>query len=90
VDLDEQYVGYLFSFEADGSLTVTTDTESLTGTWASDGSGNNITVTITIQDLPDFSDDWMLHEIEQDGDERHVDLRKENDDELEFRSNCNP
>jgi hypothetical protein len=90
VDLDEQYVGYLFSFEADGSLTVTTDTESFTGTWASDGSGNNITVTITIQDLPDFSDDWMLHEIEQDGDERHVDLRKENDDELEFRSNCNP
>jgi hypothetical protein len=90
VDLEEQYAGYLFSFSADGTLTVTADTESFSGSWEANGSGNDITISISIGDLPDFSDDWMLHELELEGIERHVDLRMANDDELEFRNSCNP
>ena len=90
VDLYEQYTGYLFSFLADGTLTVTTETESFSGSWEASGTGNDITVTISIGDLPDFSDEWMLHELEVYNDEKKVDLRLPNDDELEFRSSCNP
>ncbi|WP_297763151.1 hypothetical protein [uncultured Muriicola sp.] len=90
MDLTDQYVGYTFTFSADGSITAETATESFTGTWESSGSGNNISVIISIPDLSDFNANWMLHELEQEGNERQVDLRMENDDELEFRSNCNP
>jgi hypothetical protein len=90
MDLTDQYVGYTFSFSADGSITAETSTESFTGTWESSGSGNSILVSINIPDLPDFNADWMLHELEQDGGEKEVDLRMANDDELEFRSSCNP
>ena len=90
MDLTDQYLGYTFTFLADGSITAETDTESFTGTWESSGSGNNITVIINIPDLSDFNANWMLHELEQEGNERQVDLRMENDDELEFRNNCNP
>ncbi|NNC62250.1 MAG: hypothetical protein HKO11_07920 [Eudoraea sp.] len=90
MDLDEQYVGYTFTFLSDGTLTADTSTESFPGTWSASGSANAITVNINIPDLPDFNDDWMLHELDQDGDELEVDLRLPNDDELEFRSSCNP
>jgi hypothetical protein len=90
MELTEQYVGYTFTFSADGSITVETVADSYTGTWESSGSGNSISVIINIPDLTDFNATWMLHELEQEGDEREVDLRMENDDELEFRSNCNP
>ncbi len=89
-ELTDQYVGYIFSFDAEGNVTVETDSETFTGTWESSGSGNFITVSINIPDLSDFNADWMLHELEQEGSEREVDLRMENDDELEFRSNCAP
>ena len=89
-DLYEQYAGYSFAFMADGTLTVTTETESFSGSWEASGSGNDITVAISIGDLPDFSDNWILHELEVYGDEKKVDLRLSNDDELEFRSSCNP
>ncbi|NNK12452.1 MAG: hypothetical protein HKP08_13985 [Flavobacteriaceae bacterium] len=90
MDLDEQYVGYTFTFLNDGTLTADTNSESFPGTWSASGSANAITVTINIPDLPDFNDDWLLHELDQDGDELEVDLRLPNDDELEFRSSCNP
>ncbi len=90
MELTDQYVGYTFTFSANGSITAETATESFNGTWESSGSGNNISVTINIPDLSDFNANWMLHELEQEGNERQVDLRMENDDELEFRSNCNP
>ncbi|MBT8291051.1 MAG: hypothetical protein KJO93_09445 [Muriicola sp.] len=90
MDLDEQYLGYTFTFLSDGTLTADTSMESFLGTWSASGSANAITVTINIPDLPDFNGDWMLHELDQEGDELEVDLRLPNDDELEFRSSCNP
>ncbi len=89
-DLEEQYSGYEFTFLSDGTITVDTGSESFSGTWESNGSGNSITLSINIPDLSDFNADWMLHELEQDGGEKEVDLRMANDDELEFRSSCNP
>jgi hypothetical protein len=89
-ELTGQYEGYLFSFGSDGTITVETGTESFSGTWESSGSGNAITVIINIPDLSDFNANWILHELEQYGGEKEVDLRMENDDELEFRSSCNP
>ena len=88
-DLEEQYSGYAFTFLSDGTITVDTGFESFSGTWESSGSGNAITVSINIPDLPDFNADWMLHELEQDDDEKEVDLRLGDDDELEFKSSCN-
>jgi hypothetical protein len=89
-DLTDLYADYTFTFDSEGNVTAETATESFSGTWESSGSGNSITVSISIPDLADFSADWMLHELEQDGNERKVDLRMANDDELEFRSNCTP
>ncbi|MBL4662274.1 MAG: hypothetical protein JKY22_01630, partial [Flavobacteriaceae bacterium] len=86
-DLEDTYVGYLFNFETNGTLSVDNGSESFSGTWESSGEGNNITVTINIPNLPDFNDSWNLHEIEQQAGESQVDLRI-GDDRLRFESDC--
>ena len=87
-DLEEQYSGFTFNFLQDGSLEATDGTNTYSGNWSSTGTGNAIEMSIDIPDLPDFNLDWMLHELENEGNERHVDLRLGNEDELEFRSSC--
>jgi hypothetical protein len=87
VDLEDIYVGYLFNFDANGTLTVDNSGNSFSGTWESSGTGNGITVTINIPNLPDFNDAWNLHEIEQMTGEAKVDLRI-GDDRLRFESDC--
>lgn len=86
-DLEDNYVGYSFNFDAGGGITVSYNGMSYNGTYSASGDGNNITVTINISDLPDFNDTWNLHEIEVD-DTPHVELRK-NGDRLRFKSDCN-
>lgn len=86
-DLEDQYVGYLFNFDANGTLTVDESGNQFSGTWESTGDGNDITVTINIPNLPDFNDAWNLHEIEQQPGESKVDLRI-GDDRLRFESDC--
>ncbi len=86
-DLEDIYVGYVFNFDAAGTITVEYGTNTSSGTWESTGDGNNITVTINIPDLPDFNDQWNLHEIEQQPGESKVDLRL-GDDRLRFESDC--
>ncbi len=87
IDLEDQYVGYLFNFDANGTLTVDESGNQFSGTWESTGEGNNITVTINIPNLPDFNDAWILHEIQQQPGESKVDLRI-GDDRLRFESDC--
>lgn len=87
-DLEDQYVGYLFNFASDGTLTAKSISSSFAGTWESNGTGNNITVTISIPNLPDFNDNRNLHEIQQGTGETKVDFRL-GDDRLRFESNCN-
>ena len=88
IDLEEQYVGYTFSFSSDGGLEAINGTNTYTGTWTNSGSGNNIQMTIDIPDLPDFNLDWFVHELEDEGGEKKIDLRLGDNDELEFRSDC--
>ena len=63
-DLEGNYNGYDFNFDADGSVTVTSGNNTYQGTWEANGSGNNIQVELTIMDLNDIEDIWTLHEIE--------------------------
>ncbi|WP_340199356.1 hypothetical protein [Ascidiimonas sp. W6] len=88
-DQAEQYIGYYFSFSADGSVTVFTNGDPLaSGTWESSGERNNISFVLNIPDFVDFNDTWRLHEVEQENGEKEVDLRK-GDDRLRFESGCN-
>ncbi len=88
IDLEDQYTGYSFTFASDGSLEASGGGETYTGTWSSNGTGNHIELTIDIPGLTDFNLNWLVHELEDEGDEKQVDLRLGNDDELEFRSTC--
>jgi hypothetical protein len=86
--LEDQYNGYVFNFASDGTITVTENSNTITGTWSASGSGNNIDFVIDIPDLPDFNNTWNLHEIEQESGYTEIEFKKSNGDELEFKSNC--
>ncbi len=86
-DLEDNYVGYVFEFNSDGTILVTQGANTFNGTWEASGSGNNISVMIDITGLPDFNDTWNLHELEQDDDDVEVDLRL-GEDRLRFESDC--
>lgn len=87
-DLEDNYVGYVFEFNSDGTIIVTQSSNTFNGTWEASGTANNILVTINVTGLTAFNDTWNLHEIEQeDDDEVEVDLRR-GDDRLEFESDC--
>lgn len=87
-DLEDQYNGYVFNFASDGTITVTENSNTITGTWSVTGSGNNIDFIIDIPNLPDFNGTWNLHEFEQESGETEIEFEKANDDELKFKSNC--
>lgn len=87
-DLEDQYNGYVFNFASDGTITVTENSNTITGTWSTSGTGNNIDFTIEIPSLTDFNGTWNLHEIEQESGETEIEFEKANDDELSFKSNC--
>ncbi len=89
-DLDEQYEDFYFSFLEDGTLSVINaqSDANFAGTWTANGSGNDITVDINIDSLPDFSGQWRLHEIDNEEDEAIISLEMGDDDELAFESDC--
>ena len=86
-DLEDNYVGYVFEFNSDGTILVTQGTNTFNGSWEASGTGNNISVIINVSGLSDFNDTWNLHEIEQEPGEVKVDLRT-GDDRLRFESDC--
>ncbi|MBX2828258.1 MAG: hypothetical protein KTR22_08850 [Flavobacteriaceae bacterium] len=87
-DLEDQYVGYAFSFNEDGTLSVDNGTDTFSGTWETSESGGNIVFELNIPNLTDFNDAWLLHEIEEFDGEHKFDLRL-GDDRLVFESDCN-
>lgn len=87
-DLEDSYNSYNFNFSADGTVTVTSGSNSYTGSWEASGSGNNIQVVLTLMDLSDFEDTWTLHEIELYNGESKVDLRINGEDRLRFKNSC--
>jgi hypothetical protein len=86
-DLEEQYEGYFFDFNEDGSLAVSSGTASYEGTWEATGTANDITLVISIPDLEDFNASWNVHEIEREGEEVDIELEF-GDDELRFETDC--
>ena len=86
-DLEDNYVGYVFEFNSNGTILVTQGSNTFNGTWEASGTGNNISVIINVTGLTDFNDTWNLHEIEQEPGEVKVDLRL-GDDRLRFESDC--
>ena len=86
-DLDEQYDGYVFGFNEDGTLEVSSGTSIFEGTWQAEGTANDITMTISIPDLEDFNASWRVQEIEREDDEGEIELTL-GDDELSFESDC--
>lgn len=86
-DLEDNYTEYTIQFYANGDITLTSNSDTLTGTWSTEGSGNNINVVINIENRPDFNLAWNLHEIKKQNTEYEVDLRLEKD-RLKLKSNC--
>lgn len=86
-DLEDTYIGYFFSFDPSGTITIQSGSDIYYGNWSATGTGNNIDVVINIPTLPDFNNTWNLHEIEQQPGESKVDLRL-GDDRLRFESDC--
>ena len=43
---------------------------------------------IEIPELPDFNDVWLVDEIDVEDDSPEIDLEIGDDDELEFKSDC--
>ena len=91
VKLEDNYIGFQFNFINDGTITAldTNTGTTHTGTWSSSGTGQNITVIVTITTLPDFNANWTLHEIEDFPGQKKVDLRQSNNDRLRFETPCN-
>jgi len=86
-DLEDNYVGYLFNFLNDGTISITSGSNMFVGNWDASGNANSITININIPALPDFNNSWTLHEISQVTGESKVDLRL-GDDRLRFESDC--
>lgn len=87
-DFEDNFNGFNFNFSSDGTVSVSSNGSTYSGTWAASGSGNNIKVVLTITDLSDLEATWTLHEIELENGESKVDLRIAGDDRLRFKNNC--
>lgn len=88
-DLEEQYVGYVFHFNSNGTVVVTSNGTEITGTWEFLTSVPGTQISLNIPDLPDFNNEhWILHEIEEHDGEFKIDFRN-GEDRLRFeRHEC--
>lgn len=86
-DYDNYYNNYKFNFSENGTVSAKYYGNTYAGTWVASGTGNDITVTINIPDLPYCNNNWVLHEISQYNDSK-VDFRVGNDDRLRYKNNC--
>lgn len=87
-DYDDYYDGYTFNFNLDGTVTVYYANNTDYGTYTTTGSGNSLTVTINIPDLPYCNNNWVLHEISNYS-ETKIDLRVGGNDRMRYKNNCN-
>lgn len=82
-DLEDQYVNYVFNFNVNGTVQVTNNGTTFSGTWELVAAAG-IQVNLNIPDLPDFNNDnWILHEIDDHDGEFRLDFRNL-DDRLRF------
>ncbi|HEY9222469.1 MAG TPA: hypothetical protein VIO43_12950 [Lutibacter sp.] len=84
VEKTEEYSDFLFTFFENGNVKADNNGNIINGTWQVDDSGYQIVVKINFIDLPDFSFNWVLYEIEED---EEIDFRFENN-RVEFDKIC--
>lgn len=89
LNLSALYSNYVFAPNEDGSITVTSDTETFLGTWStfSDGIGQNIMLTLNIEGLDDFNGDWTVNEVTKVNGVSRLNLRVDNS-VIIFKNGC--
>ena len=88
VNFNSVYDGYEFNFSTNGTVIVYWNSTSASGTWSTEGTGNNISVLINIPALPLCNNNWSLQEINTN-DLTKIDLRINDEDRLRYRNTCN-
>lgn len=86
VDLEDQYVGFVFDFNADGTVVATgPGGETYEGTWELYETDSGIKLNLQMNTLTDFNNEmWLLYEIEDEYDGFEVEFRQ-GIDELSFK-----
>ena len=84
VENTDDYADFLFTFLNDGTVKADNNGNIINGTWQVDDSDYQIVVKINFIDLPDFSFNWVLFEIEDD---EEIYFRFENN-RVEFDKIC--
>lgn len=84
VDYTDLYSNHEFEFKENGILKVTKNTDTYNGTWEVTRENEMIIVKILTPNLPQFSSNWILYEIEEDNE---IDLRN-GENRLEFEKTC--
>lgn len=87
-DYDDLYIGYVFNFYTDDSLSVTYGSNTIYGTWSTADNNGTTIVVINIPSLPYCNNDWILHELDAPPGETKVDLRL-GDDRIRYENYCN-
>lgn len=89
IDHNSIYEGYDFNFFTDGTLSVYWNSTTVYGNWTSEGTANDIIVTIDIPALPLCNNTWELQEINTNSGLTKVDFKLDLDDRLRYRNSCN-
>ncbi|MEN3324353.1 hypothetical protein VP395_11495 [Mariniflexile soesokkakense] len=87
-DYDNYYDGYTFNFRTNGTVSAYYSNNTDYGTYTTTGSGNSLTVSINIPNLPYCNNNWVLHEISKYT-ETKIDLRVGGNDRMRYKNNCN-
>ena len=89
VNLSSMYSNYVFAPAEDGTITVTSGTETFNGTWSTstDGTTGNIMLTFDIVGLNDFNGDWTVNEVTLVNGVSRLNLRIDNS-VLVFKNGC--
>jgi hypothetical protein len=86
-DVLNTVVGYVFTFNNDGTILVLEDANVFNGTWVASGSQGEVTVTINVAGLPIVNDTWDLCYLSSEPNDKKVELRI-GTDRMRFVSDC--
>lgn len=84
---DNIYYNYDFNFSNDGTMEVSWNMTTVSGTWITSGSENNIEIIIDIPALPLCNNNWIVQEVKNCSNETEIDLRI-GVDRIQYAKNC--
>ncbi|MBC3845625.1 hypothetical protein H8K90_04490 [Winogradskyella echinorum] len=86
-DVVSTVVGYVFTFNNDGTITVVEGVNMFNGTWSASGNEGEVTVMVNIDGLPIVNDTWDLCFIGTEPNDIKVELRS-GANRMNFVSDC--